>query len=100
MRKSVRSREMMERENTQEIHDWIREIQRSDRPEIDKLREFFGQTTDKIIGFAEREVDLAKAMHDRESLIKVQIKMETLKSARAIFAQGYYLFTGRKAWDE
>jgi hypothetical protein len=84
--------------NDQDIFDWIREIQRSDRPEIEKLEEFFGQITTQIIGFAEQEIELAKAMQDRESLIKQQIKMETIKTARRIFARGYQIATGRKAW--
>ena len=87
------------KENEQDIFDWIREIQHSDQPEIDKLKTFFGQTTTKIIAYAEKEIELAKAMQDRESLIKQQIKMETLKSAREIFAQGYQIATGRRAWD-
>jgi hypothetical protein len=87
-------------ENDQDIFDWIREIQGSDQPEIDKLKAFFGQITTRIIEFAEKEIELAKAMQDRESLVKQQIKMETIKSARGIFARGYQIATGKKAWDE
>ena len=86
--------------NDQDIFDWIREIQRSERPEIEKLAEFFGQITTQIIGFADKEIELAKAMQDRESLIKHQIKMETIKTARKIFARGYQIATGRKAWGD
>ena len=86
--------------NDPDIFDWIREIQRSERPEIDKLAEFFGQITTQIIGFAEKEIELARAMQDRESLIKQQIKMETIKTARRIFARGYQIATGRTAWDD
>jgi hypothetical protein len=86
--------------NDQDIFDWIREIQRSEQPEIEKLAEFFGQITTQIIGFAEQEIELARAMQDRESLIKQQIKMETIKTARRIFARGYQIATGRKAWDD
>jgi hypothetical protein len=87
-------------ENDQDTFDWIREIQGSDQPEIDKLKAFFGQITDKMVQFAEKEIELAKAMQDRESLVKVQIKMETIKTARGIFSRGYQIATGRKAWDE
>jgi hypothetical protein len=86
--------------NDQDIFDWIREIQRSEQPEIEKLAEFFGQITTQIIGFAEKEIELARAMQDRESLIKQQIKMETIKTARKIFARGYQIATGRKAWGD
>jgi len=82
------------------IFNWIREIQRSDQPEVDKLKEFFGQVTAQIVQYAEREIELARAMQDRESLVKQQIKMETIKTARGIFARGYQIATGRTAWDE
>ena len=87
-------------ENNQDIFDWIREIQHSDQPEIDKLKAFFGRITSQIVEFAEKEIELAKAMQDHESLLKVQIKMETTKTARRIFGRGYQIATGRKAWDE
>ena len=87
-------------ENDQDTFDWIREIQGSDQPEIDRLKAFFGQITLRIVEFAEKEIELAKAMQDHESLIKVQVKMETIKTAREIFGRGYQIATGRKAWDE
>ena len=87
-------------ENSQDIFDWIREIQGSDQPEIDKLRAFFGRITSQIVEFAEKEIELAKAMQDHESVLKVQIKMETMRTARKIFGRGYQIATGRKAWDE
>jgi len=87
-------------ENNQDIFDWIREIQHSDQPEIDKLKAFFGRITSQIVEFAEKEIELAKAMQDHESLLKVQIKMETIKTARRIFGRGYQIATGKKAWDE
>ncbi len=85
---------------TPDYYDWVREIQRSDQPEIDKLKAFFGQTTAKIIEFAEKEIELARAMQDRESVVKHQIKMETVKSAREIFGRGYQFVTGKKAWHD
>jgi hypothetical protein len=87
-------------ENDQDIFDWIREIQGSDQPEIDKLKAFFERITLRIIEFAEKETELAKAMQDHESLVKVQIKMETIRTARGIFDRGYQIATGRKAWDD
>ena len=90
----------MDRKADQDYFDWIRKIQSSDQTDIDKLKEFFGQTTAKIIGFAEKEIELARAMQDRETLIKHQIKMETFKGARDIFARGYQIVTGKRAWDD
>jgi sRNA-binding protein len=87
-------------EDSQDFPDWIRQIQRSDEPEIDKLREFFGQITSQIVEYAEREIELARAMQDRDEMVKQQIKRETIKTARALFARGYQIATGRRAWDE
>ena len=87
-------------EINQDIFDWIRETQGSEQPEIDKLRAFFDKITTRIIEYAGKETELAKAIQDRESLVKHQIKMETMKTARGIFSQGYQIATGKKAWDE
>jgi hypothetical protein len=86
-------------EDSQEFSDWVREILHSDQAEIDKLREYFGQITSRIIQYARQEIDLAGAMQDRDELVKQQIKMETFRTAREIFARGYQIATGRKAWD-
>ncbi len=87
-------------DQNQDFHDWVREIQRSDRSEVDKMREYFERVTAQIIDFTGKEIELAKAMQDREALVKVQIKLETMKTARSIFAQGYQIATGRKISDE
>ncbi len=87
-------------EDDQDIFDWIRDIQHSDQPEIDKLKAFFGRITTHILEYGEKEVDLARAMQDHDSLVRVQIKMETIKTARKIFARGYHTSAGRTAWDE
>jgi len=90
----------MEERDTGEYHDKVRAIVGADMPEIDKLKAGFGMVTSDIISYARQEVDLARAMQDREAVIKVQIKMETLKSARQIFDRWYTMITGRRAWDE
>ena len=87
-------------EENQDFSAWLREMQRSEQPEIDKLREFFGRVTGQIVEYAEKEVELAKAMQDHDAVVKVQIKLESFKTARAIFARGYQVATGRKAWNE
>jgi hypothetical protein len=87
-------------ETNPDIFDWIREIQGSEQPEVDKVRAFFDEITTRIIEYADKEIELAKAIQDRESLVKHQIKMETIKTARGIFARGYQIATGKKAWDE
>ncbi len=87
-------------QDSPDFSDWIRELRRSDQPEIDKLKEYFGQITSKIVEYAREEIDLAGAMQDRDEVVKQQIKMETIRTAREIFARGYQIATGRAAWDE
>ena len=76
------------------------EIVGSDMPDIDKLKWAFDFTTRTVIEHAHSEIELAQAMHDQESKIKTQIKMETLKFARQMFGTHYLRITGRRAWDE
>ena len=83
-----------------DIFDWIRDLKTSDQLEIDKLSAFFDRITAQTVGFAEKEIELARSMQDHESIVKVQVKMETLKYARRVFCQGYQIVTGRKAWDD
>ena len=90
----------METNDPRSYHDRSDEILGSDLADIDKLRQGFGMVTGGLIEHAHREAELARATHDREALLKVQIKMETLKHARQIFDHWYTLVTGRRAWDE
>ena len=69
-------------------------------PDIDKLKEGFGLVTGQIIDRAQREVELAWAMHDDEGRVKVQVKMSTMETAREVFDTWYTRITGRRAWDE
>ena len=87
-------------EQDQDIYDWIRDLQDSEQPEIDKLVKFFDRITAQIVEFAEKEIELAQAIQDHESVVKQQVKMETIKHARRIFGQGYQIVTGKKAWND
>ena len=70
----------------------------SDAPDLDKLARAFGCITAFTVGVAEREIDLYRAMHDRDAIVKTQIKMETMKHARSIFEHCYLRITGKRAW--
>ena len=72
----------------------------SDLPEMERLAAAYGGLTGFIIEIAEGEIELARALGDREGMVKQQVKMETLKVARDIFQRCYRGVTGRKAWDE
>ena len=87
-------------ENDQEFSGWIRALQHSDLPEIDQLKAVFGRVTAQIVEFAEKEIELARAMQDDKTLVQVRIKMETVKTARRIFDRAYLVATGRRAWEE
>ena len=91
---------MDNRMQVQNFQDDFDAILASDRPDIDKLAWAFERITGDIIGFADQEIEVAKALQDREAKIKAQIKMETLKYARYIFAMNYLRITGRRVWDE
>jgi hypothetical protein len=72
----------------------------SDLPEMAKLAAAFEGLTGFIIQCTDREIELARALGDREETIKQQIKRDTLRHARGIFQACYRGVTGRKAWDE
>ena len=82
------------------FQDRMEQIVGSALPDIEKLRQGFGLVTGQIIDTAQREVELARAMHDDEARIKTQVKMSTMKSAREIFDTWYTRITGQRAWDE
>jgi hypothetical protein len=72
----------------------------SDLPELEKLSRSFDQIIKFYVTYSEREIELLKAMGDKENLVKEQIKLSTIKHVRGIFAYCFLKATGRKAWDE
>lgn len=78
----------------------VSEIKASDRSDAQKLAQAFDHITGSIIETAGREIEVARAMQDRESLVKLQIKMQSFKSARGIFQDCYTAVLGGRAWDE
>ena len=65
-------------------------VMASELPVIEKVREAFKLVTDFYIEDGEREIELLRAMSDREGVVKVQVKVSTLRSAQAIFAEAYH----------
>ena len=72
----------------------------ADLSEMEKLAAAFGGLTGFVVEVAENEIELAKALGDQQALIKQQIKIETMKSARDMFRMVFWRVTGRWAWDE
>lgn len=79
--------------------DMLKAIKQSDLSDADRLARAFDTVTRQVIGLAEQDVELARAVQDTELLIKHQIKLEAIKSARAIFDNCYRFILGGSAWD-
>lgn len=75
------------------------EIFASDLSEADKIAKGFYHITDRIISHTQNKIELRKAMNDRETLIKEQIKLSTIQHAKSIFDMAYRQATGKRSWD-
>jgi hypothetical protein len=80
--------------------DEVERIVASDLPDLEKVTRAFECITGFVIGHAQAEIELARAMQDGEELLKTQIKKETMAHARSIFEHCYRRVTGRRPWHE
>jgi hypothetical protein len=80
--------------------DEVERIVASDLPDLEKVTRAFECITGFVIGYAQAEIELARAMQDGEELLKIQIKKETMAHARSIFEHCYRRVTGRRPWHE
>ncbi|MBN1261213.1 MAG: hypothetical protein JXB35_11085 [Anaerolineae bacterium] len=80
--------------------DAFNAIMESEGNDVDKLKDMFDWTTRRFVAGCERDIELAKALKDRESTIRAQIRMEVMKSAREIFADCYMRLARRRPWHE
>ena len=80
--------------------DEYKEIFETDLSEADKIAKAFHLIIDTIIGHSSNQIELLKAMNDREALIKEQIKLSTIQHATSIFDMAYQQATGKRSWDE
>ncbi len=78
----------------------VERILASDLPDLDKLTQSFDCITAFVIGHAQADIELARALQDHEELLKTQIKKETMAHARSIFEHCYRRVTGRRPWHE
>jgi hypothetical protein len=81
------------------VDDFIN-IFEMDLSEAEKIAHSFNHVTSIYIASSEQEIELLKAMRDKETLIKEQIKMETMKHVRSIFKDCYMRSTGKEAWND
>ena len=72
----------------------------SDLSEADKIAKAFHQIINSIETHTNNEIELLKAMNDRETLIKEQIKLSSIQHAKGIFDMVYLRATGKRSWDE
>ena len=80
--------------------DEFKRILATDAADVEKIAEMFGYVTGTIVEHSQMEIDMARAMNDKEALVKQQIKLSTIKHARDIFNMCYQQVLGEKAWDE
>jgi hypothetical protein len=72
----------------------------SGSPDLTKLAHAFDLVTQQLVDQTHPEIELARAMNDRETVVKQQVKMETMKHAREIFVDCYLRVTGKRPWNE
>ena len=72
----------------------------TDLSEADKIAKAFHMVVNTIITHSNNQIELLKAMNDRETLIKEQIKLSTIQHATSIFDMAYRRATGKRSWDE
>ena len=78
----------------------LKAILEQEIPEVEKLAQAFDWITGRMVEHGRLQVELARVMQDRESLVKEQIKLSVMEHARQIFQQCHVLVTGRRACDE
>lgn len=72
----------------------------SDLSEIDKLSKGFVFLISQQIDIAQREIELLKALGDQETLVKEQIKANTMAYTLDVFKYCQQQSKGRKMADE
>ncbi len=75
-------------------------VMASDLSELDKVKEGFKLVADFYIIHGEREIELLRAMNDRENLVKQQIKVSTVRHMLSAFVGAYEAATGQKVTYE
>lgn len=74
-------------------------IFKTDLSQADKIAKAFHHVIDSIITHSNNEIELLKAMGDKETLIKEQIKLSTIEHAKGIFNMAYFKATGKRSYD-
>jgi len=83
--------------NPQKQIQWqelVDELQASDLPDVEKILQAYDFIVDQHIDHCLHEIELARAMQDNESVIREQIKMETLKFSQKRLRELQMIFSG------
>ena len=75
----------------------LEEIYASAQPDIEKLTQAFDLITKTILNHSEMEIELLRAMNDKENLVKEQIKNGMIKHIRGIYHHCYRRVIGKRA---
>lgn len=65
-----------------------------DIPDMEKFIKLFDWVTTRFGIIAEQEIDLARALGDKDAVVKHQIKLSTMKLCREMFEDCYLRATG------
>jgi hypothetical protein len=78
--------------------DEVERILASDLPDLEKVTQAFDCITTFVVGHVQAEIELARALQDREQLVITKVKKEMMAHARSIFEHCYRRTTGRRPW--
>jgi hypothetical protein len=78
----------------------MNQLKTSELSEAEKVARAFAWVTDRILEHTQHEIEIARAIHDSETTLKHQVKLETVKHVRNILQQCYQAVLGRNMWDE
>ena len=78
----------------------LEEVFASDESDLEKLKAAFDIITNTIIKHSDHEIEVLRALSDKDGLVKEQVKKSTVKHMRYVFDHCYTRATGKKAWNE
>ncbi len=76
--------------------DEFEKIIASDLPDLEKLAKAYQWTVKQYISASRFQLELLRAMEDREQLVKEQVKLGVMESAWEMFENCFLKVTGKK----
>ena len=92
----------MDQQERQEKMNWLNlvdSLKESDLSDLDKVVKAFRHVTEDHIKHSKHDLELARALKDREAIIREQIKQETIKYTQKVLEDCYRIFIGRTTQD-